>query len=398
MRKAIALDRASVKGLTPARTGAVVHDGKASQVVIFVYVLAGWVGLSLLAYLFILPLLTVSARSDRLAGPSRRERAASSRVRVPSPQGLGYSGMVLERLAEHARTVLGSESAWILVSPPGLNGPLAAVAGAGTDPDLIGRRMAMSAAAAAFRNVASATVHVGGEERGTICVGGPHDDRRLERRERDLLDEVAGLVGDMLGHHAGGQLSVGDSEPEIRALVKALAEADGATYLHSLEVAATARGVAAQLNLSGADLVEVELAALVHDVGKLRVPASVLHKPGRLNPQERQLMRLHPEWGAEMVARVPGLEAVALIVHLHHERPDGRGYPYGLRGDQIPMASRIVSACGAYGVMTKRWPHRDAIEIDAALSELRRHAGTQFDPDVVEALAACLRQPLAVAA
>ena len=109
-------------------------------------------------------------------------------------------------------------------------------------------------------------------------------------------------------------------------------------------------------------------------------------------------MRLHPEWGAEMVARVPGLEAVALIVHLHHERPDGRGYPYGLRGDQIPMASRIVSACGAYGVMTKRWPYRDAIEIDAALSELRRHAGTQFDPDVVEALAACLRQPLAVAA
>ena len=254
------------------------------------------------------------------------------------------------------------------------------------------------AATAASPSVASATVHVGGRERGTICLGGAHDDRRLERRERDLLDEVAGLVGEMLGHHAGRQLSLGDSEPEIRALVQALAAADGDTYRHSLEVAATARAVAARLNLSAADLVEVELAALVHDVGKLRVPASVLHKPGRLNPQERQLIRRHPEWGAEMVARVPGLEAVALIVRLHHERPDGQGYPYGLSGDQIPMASRIVSACGAYGVMTKRWAHRDAIEIDAALSELRRHAGTQFDPDVVEALAACLRQPLAVAA
>ncbi len=239
---------------------------------------------------------------------------------------------------------------------------------------------------------------MGAEERGTICLGGAHDDRRLERRERDLLDEVAGLVGEMLGHHAGHQLSLGDSEPEIRALVQALAAADGDTYRHSLEVAATARDVAARLNLSAADLVEVELAALVHDVGKLRVPASVLHKPGRLNPQERRLIRRHPEWGAEMVARVPGLEAVALIVRLHHERPDGQGYPYGLSGDQIPMASRIVSACGAYGVMTKRWAHRDAIEIDAALSELRRHAGTQFDPDVVEALAACLRQPLPVAA
>jgi putative nucleotidyltransferase with HDIG domain len=191
---------------------------------------------------------------------------------------------------------------------------------------------------------------------------------------------------------------LGDSEAEIRALVKALAEADGATYRHSLEVAATARDTAQNLGLDGADLVEIELAALMHDVGKLRLPPSILQKPGRLDPEELALMRLHPEWGAEMVARVPGLEAVALVVHLHHERPDGQGYPYGLSGDQIPMASRIVSACSAYGVMTKRWAHRDPVDIDAAIHELRRHAGTQFDPDVVEALAACLRQPVAVAA
>jgi len=355
-------------------------------------------GLSVLVYLFVSPLLIVSARSDRRARASRGQRPFGRPVRLPSPQRLGYAGMVLDRLAQHARTVLGFEKAWILVSPPGPSAPLAAVAGAGTDPDLIGRRSATSSGGHGVESVASATVHVGFEERGALCLAGPHHTRRLERRERDLLDEVARLVGDMLDHHATHQLSVGDSEPEIRALVKALAEADGATYRHALDVAATARDVAERLDLSGADLVEVELAALVHDVGKLRIPASVLRKPGRLDAQERQLMRLHPEWGAEMVARVPGLEAVALIVRLHHERPDGKGYPYGLRGDQIPMASRIVSVCGAYGVMTKRWPHRDAIEIDAALSELTRHAGTQFDPDVVEALGACLRQPLAIAA
>ncbi len=387
MQRVIPLDRGQARGLTPARGG--VHDRKVRRTVIFLYVLAGWAGLSLLAYLFLLPLLSASARSDRLA---------RSRGRVPSPQRLGYAGMVLERLAEHARTVLGFEKAWILVSPPGPSDALAAVAGAGTDPDLIGRRMATSGGAPGFGSAASATVHVGAEERGTLCVGGADDSRRLERRETDLLDEVAGLVGEMLGHHADHQLSLGDSEPEIRALVMALAEADGATYRHSLEVAATARDVAVRMGLEGADLVEVELAALVHDVGKLRVPASVLHKPGRLDPQERKLMRLHPEWGADMVARVPGLEAVALIVRLHHERPDGQGYPYGLSGDQIPMASRIVSACGAYGVMTKRWPHRDAVELDAALNELMRHAGTQFDPDVVEALAACLREPVPIAA
>ena len=104
-------------------------------------------------------------------------------------------------------------------------------------------------------------------------------------------------------------------------------------------------------------------------------------------------MRLHPEWGAEMVASIPGLEAVALIVRLHHERPDGAGYPHGLVGDQIPIASRIVSVCAAYGVMTKSWPHRDAVDVDTALKELRDHAGTQFDSDVVEALASCLWTP-----
>jgi len=294
------------------------------RTVLFLYVLAGWLGLSLLLCPFLLSLLRLSARADLLADASRRERSPNGRVHVPSPQRLGYAGMVLERLAEHARTVLGFEEAWILVSPPGPRRALAAVAGAGTDPDLIGRRMATSARASGFTSVASATVHVGAEERGTLCVSGAADHRRLERHERDLLDEVAGLVGDMLGHHAGHQLSLGDSEPEIRALVKALAEADGDTYRHSLDVAAIARDVAVRLDLSGADLVEVELAPLVHDVGKLRVPASVLRKPGRLDPQERRLMRLHPEWGAEMVARVPGLEAVALIVRLHHEQPDGR--------------------------------------------------------------------------
>jgi hypothetical protein len=86
------------------------------RTVTFVYVMAGWLGISVLAYLFVLPLLSVSARSDRLAGGGRRERAAMSQVRVPSPQRVGYAGMVLDRLAQHTRTVLGFEQAWILVN------------------------------------------------------------------------------------------------------------------------------------------------------------------------------------------------------------------------------------------------------------------------------------------
>jgi putative nucleotidyltransferase with HDIG domain len=201
------------------------------------------------------------------------------------------------------------------------------------------------------------------------------------------------LAGEVVNHHEHRELTAGDSQAEIRALVKALAEADGDTYRHSLEVAATATVVGRRLGLARTELVEVELGALLHDVGKLRLPPHILAKPDLLTQDERQLIRLHPEWGAEMVRRIPGLEAVALIVRLHHERPDGTGYPHGLSHERIPVASRIVSVCDAYGAMTKRRPYSEPLDVDAALHELERHAGTQFDPEAVEALASFVRCP-----
>jgi putative nucleotidyltransferase with HDIG domain len=313
--------------------------------------------------------------------------AAPSPGGVPSPQRLGYSGVVLERLAHHARAVLGFEQAWVVVRAPGDSGTFTAVAGAGTDPDLIGRRLH----AAALGAVASAPVRSGSENHGAVCVGGRDEQRKLEPQEMELLCELGNLTGEALNHHARRELTAGDSQAEIRALVKALAEYDGDTYRHSLEVAATAAVVGERLNLDRTELVEVELGALLHDVGKLRLPAQILAKSGRLSHDEHRLVRLHPEWGAEMVGRIPGLEAVALIVRLHHERPDGTGYPHGLSHERIPVASRIVSVCDAYGAMTKRRPYSEPLDVDAALGELERHAGTQFDPEVVEALACFAR-------
>jgi putative nucleotidyltransferase with HDIG domain len=296
---------------------------------------------------------------------------------------------VLERLAQHARAVLGFEKAWIVVRAPGASGAFAAVAAAGVDPDLIGTRMHSPALGA----VASAPVRSGVEECGAVCVGGRDEQRKLERGEMELLRELGILAGEALSHHARRELAAGDSQAEIRALVKALADADGDTYRHSLEVAATAAAVGERLGLGRAQLVEVELGALLHDVGKLRLPPDLLAKPGELTDEERRLIRLHPEWGAEMVARIPGLEAVALIVRLHHERPDGRGYPHGLTHERIPVATRIVSVCDAYGAMTKRRPYSAPLDVDAALAELARHAGTQFDREVVEALTAFVSTP-----
>ena len=370
------------------------------------YLLAGWFALSVLAYVVLLPLLTVSQRADRLQSAGPRGLAEASSDGVPSPQRLGYSGVILQRLAQHARTVLGVHQAWIAISPPGAEHAYTGVAAAGTDPDLIGRRLVspcdglggLSSSPVTLGGLSSSPVTLDGHARGALCVRNELTASALPARDQELLDELALLTGEVLAHHERHQLSSGDSRAEIHALVTALAEADGATYRHSLEVAATARAVGERLGLADVDLVEVELGALLHDVGKLRLPQRILHKAGPLDAAETRLVRLHPEWGAEMVARVPGLEAVALIVRLHHERPDGNGYPHGLIADRIPMASRIVSACDAYGAMTRRRDYSEPLDVDAALEELELNAGSQFDPQVVEALASFVREPVALAA
>jgi putative nucleotidyltransferase with HDIG domain len=313
--------------------------------------------------------------------------AAPSPAGVPSPQRLGYSNVVLERLAQHARALLGFRQAWIVACFPGDEDDFVTVAGAGVDPDLIGRRVHSPGLGA----VASAPVVSGTEDCGAVCVGGRDEQRKLEPAEMELLRELGVLAGEALSHHARREFAAGDSQAEIRALVNALAESDGDTYRHSLEVAATATALGRRLGLARAELVEVELGALLHDVGKLRLPPGLLAKPGVLTAGERRLIQLHPDWGAEMVARIPGLEAVALIVRLHHERPDGLGYPHGLTQERIPMATRIVSVCDAYGAMTKPRPYSDPLDLEAALAELERHAGTQFDPEVVEALTEFVR-------
>jgi putative nucleotidyltransferase with HDIG domain len=355
------------------------------------YVLLGWVGLSLLAYLIVLPLLTVSQRADRRASAKPRG-LAEPRSGVPSPQRIGYSGVVLQRLAEHARTVIGVHEAWIAIERADRGRAAVCVAAAGIDADVIGtpveRRQVTGAA----------PVSVRGRRRGLLCVGPTADGRELDGADRALLAELASLTADVLVHHERRELASGDSRAEIRAMVGALAQAHGGTYRHSLEVAATARAVGERLGLEGVDLVEVELSALLHDIGKLRLPPAVLEKAGPLDEEERRLVQLHPEWGAEIVASVPGLEAVSLLVRLHHERPDGGGYPHGLSADRLPLASRIISACDAYGAMTRGRNYREPLEVDAALAELEQNAGTQFDPLVVEVLAEFVREPVALVA
>jgi hypothetical protein len=159
------------------------------------------------------------------------------------------------------------------------------------------------------------------------------------------------------------------------------------TGAHSQSVVALAHDVGVRLELDEAVLRDVELGALLHDVGKINVPDSILDKKGPLTDEEWEVMRGHTIDGERMLVQVGGLLAeVGAIVRSHHEHYDGSGYPDGLRGEQIPLPSRIISCCDAFNAMTTTRSYRRAMSLDAALAELRANAGSQFDPRVVDAL------------
>jgi diguanylate cyclase (GGDEF)-like protein len=176
----------------------------------------------------------------------------------------------------------------------------------------------------------------------------------------------------------------------IVGLATTLLERDRYTGDHSEAVVKLTVRVAEALALNPDEVARVETAALLHDVGKVGIPDSILHKDGPLDDNEWVLMKEHPVIGERILRAIPGLGGVARIVRHEHERWDGDGYPDGISGDQIPIGSRIILACDAYHAMTSDRPYRKAMSHGDALKDLRKNAGTQFDPQVVEALLGCL--------
>jgi HD-GYP domain-containing protein (c-di-GMP phosphodiesterase class II) len=150
-------------------------------------------------------------------------------------------------------------------------------------------------------------------------------------------------------------------------------------------VVAHARATAKLLRLSEQECREVEQVAMLHDVGKIALPDSVLGKSGYLDADDWAAVRKHPIAGERIVASIPSLARLAPAVRAEHERWDGTGYPDGLAGHAIPMASRIVLVCDAFDAMTSDRPYRRAMSEDVAVEELVRGAGTQFDAAVVGA-------------
>ncbi|MEA2448139.1 MAG: hypothetical protein QOG63_71 [Thermoleophilaceae bacterium] len=172
----------------------------------------------------------------------------------------------------------------------------------------------------------------------------------------------------------------------LDVLARMLEISDPETSRHARDVASCVPRAGELLGFAGPALDELELAARFHDIGKIAVPEAVLHKPGPLDEEERAVMVCHVEWGAELLRHLPDCEPIAHIVRHHHEWYDGHGYPDGLTDGQIPLASRVIAACDAYGAMVSDRPYRPALSPHSAVEELRHGAGSQFDPDAVDAV------------
>ncbi len=170
----------------------------------------------------------------------------------------------------------------------------------------------------------------------------------------------------------------------LEALGSALETRDVETQAHARRVRGYSLALARAHGVPESQLRDIEHGVLLHDIGKIGIPDAILLKPGPLTPAEWAIMRRHPEMGRQMIEKIPFLRGAVPIVYHHHERWDGTGYPLALRGEAIPLGARIFAAADALDAMTFDRPYSRAISFEAARREIRRCAGTHFDPAVVE--------------
>lgn len=204
----------------------------------------------------------------------------------------------------------------------------------------------------------------------------------LTTRVRIAARDEIGMLGNVF-HLMVERLHV-SYRSMVSVLVRALEAREGQPGSLS-RLAGAARAVADRLEVSPTQREALELGAQLHDIGDIRIPEAVLRKPGPLTPEERSLVERHPAWGAEILEVVPLLTPALDVVGGHHERYDGKGYPQGLRAEEIPLTARIFSVVDALDAITQDRPYRKARPLSEALEVLRQEAGMQFDPRVVEA-------------
>lgn len=239
---------------------------------------------------------------------------------------------------------------------------------------------------------------VGDKAVGVVCIG---EHRSWERSPlssekaalcQTIVNQGAVAVGHALSHQALEEAFTGT----IRSLAEAIDAKDKSTRGHSDWVSKYAVMIGRHMGMENGDLDELKYAGYLHDVGKIGIPDDILGKPSQLSTEEWRLMKKHPIVSARILDPVPISPSIKAAIRHHHERFDGKGYPYGLAGGSIPLAARIMAVADSYEAMTSDRPYRKALSDELAVAELTRCSGTQFDPDIVHAFLKSLGRSMPV--
>jgi putative methionine-R-sulfoxide reductase with GAF domain len=235
------------------------------------------------------------------------------------------------------------------------------------------------------RSIMAGPLIVHGELIGVIEVLNKADGSDYCQQDLITLESVAATAAIALENTRLSQSIAEGYKATIRALAAAIDAKDKYTRGHSERVTEFALLAGTALKMTKTELEMLEYGCILHDVGKIGIPDAILRKPAELSAAEFLVIRRHPAIGADIIKGVPFLEGACKLVMYHHERYDGKGYPFGLKGDEIPLAARVLAVADTFDSMTTDRAYRKALSVEAAIKELEKHAGTQFCPLAVKA-------------
>jgi putative nucleotidyltransferase with HDIG domain len=309
--------------------------------------------------------------------------------RVPA-EGISISRCIVDGLPREAEA--GSRpwhSRGRCPLSPELAGHLVSIVGAGdvAKPIVVNRQISQSRSwpYPEVRQAIVRAVRRGAELWGYLTVYNHFEDVEFDAAVTQRVDQVAQLLEVHLERVGQAQESAALGEVLLDVFLRCLQQHDPTTYEHSQRVASSAVAVADFLGCDAATRRIIRSGALLHDIGKIRVDRALLRKPGELNAQELDTLRQHPQLGHDVLEPFEPCREWLPIVLLHHEQPDGRGYPWGLQGDEIPWVARLVSVSDAYDAMTRDRNYRQGCEHPEAVALLEAGSGSQWDGDLVRA-------------
>jgi len=234
-------------------------------------------------------------------------------------------------------------------------------------------------------------IHIGGELKGKLLI---ERDEPFVSDEIDTIKSLSGFLTSFMATHSYVTSQGKFQKDMILTIIRILEYHDPYTKGHSKNVANLASLLAEKLGLSDELIRKTYWAALVHDIGKIVIPSTILNKEGKLTIEEFEIIKKHPVYGHDFLSTSADLRELARYVYHHHERWDGKGYPSGLSGEDIPLISRIIAVVDAWDAMRSSRPYRKGLSKEEALKELIEHSGIQFDPNIVRTFVKLIREHL----